>query len=45
MPEAVETDAVGPFPAVPAFGVDYPAVVELEEEFTGCVVDVDEVVG
>lgn len=44
VPEAVEPDAVRPFPAGPAFGVDYTAVVEPEEELAGGVVDGDEVV-
>jgi hypothetical protein len=45
VPEAVEADAVCPFPAVPAFGVDDAPVGKFEEEFAGGVVDVYEVVG
>ncbi|KAI6762167.1 hypothetical protein HG531_002720 [Fusarium graminearum] len=44
LPDAVETDAVGPFPVVPAFCVDDLAVGEGHEEFAGCVFDVDEFV-
>lgn len=42
LPDAVEADAVGPFPVVPAFGVDYAAVGEGEEEGAGVVADGDE---
>jgi hypothetical protein len=44
VPEAVEADAVRPFPAVPAFGVDDAPVGEFEQEFAGGVIDVDKVV-
>lgn len=40
LPDAVEADAVGPFPVVPAFGVYDTAIWEVQEEFAGCVLDI-----
>ena len=33
-----------PFPVVPAFGIDYPAIIELKQKFTGIVSNVDQVI-
>ena len=44
LPDAVEADTVGPFPVVPALGVDYAAVGEAEEEFSCGVFNIDELV-
>jgi len=33
LPDTVEADAVGPFPVIPAFGINDAAVWEMEEEF------------
>ncbi|KAL5866535.1 hypothetical protein ACKVWC_011605 [Pyricularia oryzae] len=41
LPYAVQTDAVRPLPVVPALGIDYAAVLEFEQEFSGRVLDVD----
>jgi len=34
---------MGPFPVVPALGVDHPAVVQAQQELAGLVGDVDQV--
>lgn len=41
--QTVEPDAVGPFPVVPAFGVDYTSVGQGHEELARVVGDGDEV--
>jgi hypothetical protein len=34
-PHAEQADAMGPFPSVPALGVDDPSIVEMQQEFSG----------
>lgn len=44
LPYAVQPNAVRPFPAVPAFGVDNSAIVEVEEKLAGIILDIDKMV-
>ncbi len=41
--DAVQPDAVRPFPIVPALGVDDAAVVELQQEFAGSIFQIDQI--
>ncbi len=43
LPDAVQADAVGPLPVVPALGVDDAAIVEAQQEFTRGVLYLDEI--
>lgn len=44
LPDSVQANTVGPLPVAPAFGIDYSAVFELEEELASLVFDVGEVI-
>ena len=43
LPDAVQADAVGPLPVVPALGVDDAAVVQAQQELAGAVLDLDQI--